>query len=100
MTDEVIPSSRVCPSMRTSWMTLGRAKRRTPTSAAFSTIAIRTSLKPPLVEPAQAPQNASSISRIRQNCGQASKSSVANPAVVMMQVTWKRLSRRASTGPP
>jgi hypothetical protein len=51
---------------------------------------MRETLMPPPVEPAQLPTNISSTSSQRENSGQASKSAVAKPVVLMIVATWKR----------
>ena len=49
---------------------------------------------PPPVEPAQAPINIKITRMARENSGQALKSAVAKPVVVMMEATWKKAYRR------
>ena len=52
-------------------------------------------LKPPAVELAQAPVNISSARMPLAISGQVLKSAVAKPVVEMMDVVWKKPSRRA-----
>ena len=47
-------------------------------------------LKPPPVEPAQAPMIIRRTSVCLENSGQTSKSTVAKPEVVMILETWKK----------
>ena len=54
----------------------------------------RATLMPPPVEPAQAPTNIKITRMARENSGQALKSAVAKPVVVMMEATWKKAYRR------
>ena len=53
----------------------------------FTRISPRETLKPPPVEPAQAPMIMSSTSVCLENSGQKLKSTVAKPVVVMMLAT-------------
>ena len=49
---------------------------------------------PPPVEPAQAPKSMRSTSRVRENSGHRSKSTLEKPVVEMMVDTWKKAWRR------
>jgi hypothetical protein len=47
-------------------------------------------LKPPPVEPAQAPTNMRHTSIVFENDGHLSKSAVEKPVVVIIELTWKK----------
>ena len=55
----------------------------------------RETLMPPPVELAQAPTSMRTTSKNRDNSGHISKFAVENPVVVMIEDTWKKLSRNA-----
>ena len=58
----------------------------------FISIASLETLKPPAVDPAQAPQNIKNIRIVFENVGHLSKSTVENPVVVIIEETVKNTS--------
>ena len=50
------------------------------------------SLNPPAVDPAHAPVNIKKSITVCERCGRALRSTVVNPAVEMIEVTWKKAS--------
>ena len=61
--------------------------------------ATRDALKPPPVEPAHAPTNMSTSSTSCASTGQSAKSTVANPVVEMIELTWNSACRSDSPRP-
>ena len=57
-------------------------------------------MKPPPVEPAQAPQIIRKTIIALERAGQRSKSVVENPVVVIILETWNAAWRKASPNPP
>ena len=74
----------------------GWVTARTASGVLRSRITQRRILIEPAVEPTQPPQNMSSSRNIREKSDQASKSSVANPEVVMIATAWKAAWRSPS----
>ena len=81
---------------RTRISVCGCATARTASGVLRSRITQRRILMEPAVEPTQPPQNMSSSRNIREKSDQASKSSVANPEVVMIATAWKAAWRSPS----
>ena len=80
-------SSSGFPSNRTVVTAWGCSIRWISRKEDLSRMISRETLNPPPVEPAQAPQNMSITSTVREKVGHWSKSAVPKPVVVMMEAT-------------
>ena len=72
---------------------------RTLTYAPLIAIIIREVFIPPAVEPAMPPMNMSTISMLIAVMGHKLKSVVEYPVVVIIEATWKKECRKASSVP-
>ncbi len=73
----------------------GCSARRNSPNVCFANTTTRTTLNPPPVDPPMAPMNMRPSSTTCPNTGQAPKSAVVKPVVLMMAVTLKNAARRS-----
>ena len=85
----------VVPSMRTGNMARGWRMCLNSLRASLASVSRRTHLKPPVVEPAQAPTAMMNSMTGSVNAGHSRKSKAMNPVVDWHDTTWKAASRRA-----
>ena len=84
------------PSKRIFLMLFGCRYAASSFLTVFAPITMRDTFMPPAVLPAQAPMNIRSTMIVRAVCGHRSKSTVENPVVEMMELTWNAECRNPS----
>ena len=89
----------VWPFTLTGSMALGWRMRRNSLRNTLNTMTSRMHLKPPVVDPEQAPMNIRQPRTIQVMRGHMAASSLKMPVVVMNDTTWKSEDRKARSSP-